>query len=86
MIEQLSIFEVDETKLKLYEALEVHGLHYTIQNYYLHYDYKGLVKYYYIRATDNTIIDLCLSEFPEVFAVHEGFRDNQIRRIFKGNL
>ncbi|CAG9614653.1 hypothetical protein BACCIP111899_03886 [Bacillus rhizoplanae] len=86
-MEQLTIFDViDETKTRLYETLKAKGLHYTIQGYYLHNDYKGMVKYFYIRTTDNTIIDLCISEFPEVFAIHEGFSDIAIKKIFKGRL
>lgn len=42
--------------------------------------------YPYIRTTDNTIIDLCISDFPEIFAVHEGFSDKQIRKIYNWNL
>ncbi|MFD6509369.1 hypothetical protein [Bacillus sp. NPDC060175] len=83
---QLSMFEMDETKIKLYEVLEANNYNYEIQSYYLHNDYIGLVKYFYIRTTDNTIIDLCLSEFPEVFAVYEGFSEVQIKNIFKGRL
>ncbi|MED1436933.1 MULTISPECIES: hypothetical protein [Bacillus cereus group] len=83
---QLSMFDMDETKIKLYEVLEASNYNYEIQSYYLHNDYMGLVKYFYIRATDNTIIDLCLSEFPEVFAVYEGFSDLQIEKIYKGRL
>jgi len=29
---------------------------------------------------------LCLSDFPEIFAVHEGFSDKQIRTIYNWNL
>ncbi|WP_141532020.1 hypothetical protein [Bacillus cereus] len=83
---QLSIFDIDETKIKLYEVLEANNYHYEIQSYYLHNDYIGLVKYFYIRTTDNTIIDLCLSEFPEVFAVYEGFTKAQIKKIYRGRL
>ncbi|HDR7893327.1 TPA: hypothetical protein QCY29_005848 [Bacillus toyonensis] len=83
---QLSIFEIDETKIKLYEVLEVNNYHHEIKSYYLHHDYIGLVKYFYIRTTDNTIIDLCLSEFPEVFAVYEDFSEVQIQKIYKGRL
>ncbi|QWH26547.1 hypothetical protein EXW51_00225 (plasmid) [Bacillus mycoides] len=83
---QLSMFDMDETKIKLYEVLEANNYNYEIQSYYLHNDYIGLVKYFYIRTTDNTIIDLCLSEFPEVFAVYEGFSEVQIQKIYKGRL
>ncbi|PEA74977.1 hypothetical protein CON92_26995 [Bacillus wiedmannii] len=83
---QLSIFEMDETKIKLYEVLEANGYHHEIKSYYLHNDYIGLVKYFYIRTTDNTIIDLCLSEFPEVFAVYEDFSEIEIQKIYKGKL
>lgn len=72
-MEQLSILEIDETKNKLYEVLGANNYHYEIKNYYLHNDYIGEVKFFYIRTTDDTIIDLCLSEFPEVFAVYERF-------------
>ncbi|ETT86950.1 MULTISPECIES: hypothetical protein [Bacillus] len=83
---QLSMFDMDETKNKLYEVLEANNYHYEIKSYYLHHDYIGLVKYFYIRTTDNTIIDLCLSEFPEVFAVYEGFTEAQIKKIYRGRL
>lgn len=83
---QLSIFEMDETKIKLYEVLEANGYHHEIKSYYLHNDYIGLVKYFYIRTTDDTIIDLCLSEFPEVFAVYKDFSEKEIQKIYKGKL
>ncbi|WP_242491306.1 hypothetical protein [Bacillus cereus] len=85
-MEQLSIFEINETKIKLYEVLESNGYNYEVQCYYLHKDYIGLVKYFCIRTTDNTIIDLCLSEFPEVFAVYEGFIEAQIKKMYRGRL
>lgn len=72
-MEQLSILEIDETKNKLYEVLGANNYHYEIKNYYLHNDYIGEVKFFYIRTTDETIIDMCLSEIPEVFAVYERF-------------
>ncbi|QWH31762.1 hypothetical protein EXW51_28080 (plasmid) [Bacillus mycoides] len=69
-MEQLTTFDViDETKTKLYEVLEAFGLNYTIHTYYMYSDYKGLIQYFYIRTADDTIIDLCISEFPEVFAI-----------------
>ncbi len=83
---QLSMFDMDETKIKLYEVLEANNYNYEIQSYYLHNDYRGYVKYFYARATDNTIIDLCLSDFPEVFAVYKGFTEAQIKKIYKGRL
>nr|WP_081085942.1 hypothetical protein [Bacillus mycoides] len=52
------------------------GFIYEIQSYYLHNNYIGLVKCFYIRTTDNTIVDLCLSEFPEA----------QIKKIYRGRL
>jgi len=67
------IFEIDETKNKLYEVLGANNYHYEIKNYYLHNDCIGEFKYFYIRTTDDTIIDMCLSEFLEMFAVYEGF-------------
>lgn len=67
------IFEIDETKNKLYEVLGANNYHYEIKNYYLHNDYISEFKYFYIRTTDDMIIDMRLSEFPEVFAVYEGF-------------
>lgn len=85
-MKQLSIFEIDETKIKLYEVLEANNYNFEIQNYYLHQDYMGAVKYFYIRTTDNKIIDMCLSEFPEVFAVYEGFTEKEIKKIYKGRL
>lgn len=85
-MKQLSIFEIDETKIKLYEVLEANNYNFEIQNYYLHNDYIGAVKYFYIKTTDNTIIDMCLSEFPEVFAVYKGFTEKQIKQIYKGRL
>ncbi|QHV47674.1 hypothetical protein C1N66_32290 (plasmid) [Bacillus cereus] len=85
-MKQLSIFEIDETKIKLYEVLEANNYNFEIQNYYLHQDYMGAVKYFYIRTTDNKIIDMCLSEFPEVFAVYEGFTEKEIKQIYKGRL
>ncbi|SCM12099.1 Uncharacterized protein BCRIVMBC120_05781 [Bacillus wiedmannii] len=83
---QLSIFDIDETKIKLYEVLEANGCHYEIRSYYLHNDYMGEVKYFFIRTTDDTIIDMCLSQFPEVFAVYKGFTETQIKKIYRGRL
>ncbi|TXR64169.1 hypothetical protein DM800_15890 [Bacillus sp. AY18-3] len=83
---QLSIFDIAETKNKLYEVLEANGYHCEIRSYYLHNDYMGEVKYFYIRTTDDVIIDMCLSEFPEVFAEYEGFSEAQIKKIYKGRL
>uniref|UniRef100_UPI00037F23EC hypothetical protein n=1 Tax=Streptococcus sobrinus TaxID=1310 RepID=UPI00037F23EC len=51
---QLSIFDIDETKIKLYEVLEANNYNYEIQSYYMHNDYRGAVKYFYARSTDNT--------------------------------
>ncbi|MRB60953.1 hypothetical protein GH880_25935 [Bacillus thuringiensis] len=39
-----------------------------------------------LRLNPNTITDLCLSDFLEIFAVHEGFSDKQIRKIYNWNL
>ncbi|UYX56082.1 hypothetical protein M3Y14_34435 (plasmid) [Bacillus thuringiensis] len=83
---QLSIFDIDVTKEQLYNVLKINKCKYIIQNYYLYKDYHGLVKYFYIRTADNIIIDLCLSDFPEVFAVYEGFTDKQIKQIYRGRL
>ena len=83
---QLSIFDIDETKIKLYGVLEANNYHHEIKSYYLHNDYMGEVKYFYIRTTDDTIIDMCLSRFPEVFAVYEGFTEAQIKKIYRGRL
>lgn len=83
---QLSMFDMDETKIKLYEVLEANNYHHGIKSYYLHNDYMGEVKYFYIRTTDDTIIDMCLSQFPEVFTVYEGFTEAQIKKIYKGRL
>ncbi|WP_144508207.1 hypothetical protein [Bacillus thuringiensis] len=83
---QLSIFDIDETKNKLYEVLEANGYYCEIRSYYLHNDYLGEVKYFFVRTTDDTIIDMCLSQFPEVFAVYEGFNEVQIKKIYKGRL
>ncbi|MEK7014675.1 hypothetical protein [Bacillus sp. FSL R9-9410] len=83
---QLSMFEMDETKNKLYEVLEANNYNYEIQSYYMHNDYRGYVKYFYARTTDNEIIDLCLSDFPEVFAIHKDLSDIEIKNIFKGRL
>ncbi|MDK3010862.1 hypothetical protein ORM30_29435 [Bacillus cereus] len=77
---------MNETKIKLYEVLEDNDYHCEIRSYYLHNDYMGEVKYFYIRTTDDTIIDMCLSEFPEVFAVYEGFTEAQIKKIYRGRL
>ncbi|QIW21954.1 hypothetical protein [Bacillus thuringiensis] len=85
-MEQLSIFKIDETKNKLYEVLRANNYHYKSKSYCLHNDYMGKVKYFYIRTTDDTIIDMCLSEFPEVFAVYEGFAEVQIKKIYRGIL
>ncbi|HHX7191431.1 hypothetical protein P9Z94_29395 [Bacillus thuringiensis] len=75
-MEQLTTFDVkDETKNKLYEVLEKNRLDYKILKYYLYSDYEGAVQYYNIRTTDITSIDLCISDFLEIFAVHEGFSD-----------
>ncbi|MCU4992363.1 hypothetical protein OCF10_26135 [Bacillus cereus] len=82
----LSMFDMDETKIKLYEVLEANNYHHEIKSYYLHNDYMGEVKYFYIRMTDDTIIDMCLSQFSEVFAVYEGFTEVQIKKIYKGRL
>ncbi|MED1116892.1 hypothetical protein [Bacillus paramycoides] len=87
MIEQvgiegwLSIFYIDETKVKLYEVMGANNYHYGIKSYYLHNDYMGEVKYFYIRTTDDSIIDMCLSQSPEVFALYEGFTEAQIKKI-----
>ncbi|MGQ4706053.1 hypothetical protein [Bacillus thuringiensis] len=83
---QLSMFDMDETKIKLYEVLEGNNYHHEIKSYYLHKDYIGEVKYFYIRTTDDTIIDMYLSQFPKVFAVYEGFNEAQIKKIYKGRL
>ncbi|MDQ7236387.1 hypothetical protein QYM13_21740 [Bacillus pacificus] len=83
---QLSMFDMDETKIKLYEVLEANNYHHEIKSYYLHNDYMGEVKYFYIRTIDDTIIDMCLSQFSEVFAVYEGFTEVQIKKIYKGRL
>jgi len=83
---QLSMFDMDETKNKLYEVLEANNYDYEIQSYYLHNDYMGEVKYFFIRTTDDTIIDMCLSQFPEVFAVYEGFTEAQIKKVYRGRL
>lgn len=83
---QLAIFDIDETKTKLYEVLAANNYHHEIKSYYLHNDYMGEVKYFYIRTTDDTIIDMCLSQFPEVFAVYEGFSEAQIKKIYRGRL
>ncbi|KAA0766421.1 hypothetical protein [Bacillus sp. SH5-2] len=85
-MEQLSIFEIDETKIMLYEVFGANNYHHEIKSYYLHNNYMGEVKYLYIRTTDDTIIDMCLSEFPEVFAVYEGFTEAQIKEIHRGRL
>ncbi|PFX90069.1 hypothetical protein COL41_27975 [Bacillus mycoides] len=86
-MEQLTIFDVmDETKNKLYEVLENNGLNYRIHKYYLYSNYEGAVQNSYIRTTDNTIIDLCISDFPEIFAIHKGFSDKQIKKIYNWNL
>lgn len=75
-MEQLTIFDVmDETKNKHYEVLEKNGLDYKILKYYLYSDYERAVQYYNIRTTDITSIDLCISDFLEIFAIHEGFSD-----------
>jgi len=80
------MFDMDETKIKLYEVLEANNYHHEIKSYYLHNDYMGEVKYFYIRTTDDTIIDMCLSQFPEVFAVYWGFTEAQTKKIYKGRL
>lgn len=41
---QLSIFDIDETKIKLYEVLEANARHCKIRSYYLHNDYIREVK------------------------------------------
>ncbi|HGH7176291.1 TPA: hypothetical protein ACJMKJ_003887 [Bacillus wiedmannii] len=83
---QLSIFDIDETKIKLYEVLEVNGCHCKIRGYYLHNDSMGEVKYFYIRKTDDIVIDMCLSQFPEVFMVYGSFTKAQIKKIYRGRL
>ncbi len=30
------------------------------------------------------IIDLCLSDFPEIFAIHKGFSDKEIKKFTNG--
>lgn len=83
---QLSIFDMDETKIKLYEVLEANGYHCEIRSYYLHNDYLGEVKYFFVRTTDDMIIDMCLSQFSEVFTVYEGFSEIEIQKIYRGRL
>ncbi|WP_225316034.1 MULTISPECIES: hypothetical protein [Bacillus cereus group] len=75
------MFDIDETKIKLHEVLESDNYPHKIKSYYLHNDYMGEVKYFFIRTTDDTIIDMCLSQFPEVFAVYKGFTEAQIKKI-----
>ncbi len=41
---QLSIFDIDETKIKLYEVLKANARHCKIRSYYLHNDYMREVK------------------------------------------
>ena len=83
---QLSIFDIDEIKIKLYEVLKANACHCEIRSYYLHNDYLGEVKYFYVRTTDDMIIDMCLSQFPEVFTVYKGFSEIEIKKIYKGRL
>lgn len=83
---QLSIFDIDEIKIKLYEVLKANACHCEIRSYYLHNDYMGEVKQFCIRITDDIIIDMCLSQFPEVFAVYEEFTETQIKKIYRGRL
>ncbi|MGE1053301.1 hypothetical protein ACQGS7_17900 [Bacillus sp. GFa4/2] len=83
---QLSIFDIDETKIKLYEVLEANGYHSEIRSYYLHNDYLGEIKYFFVRTTDDMIIDMYLSQFPEVFRVYEDFTETEIKKIYKGRL
>lgn len=83
---QLSIFDIDETKIKLYEVLKANARHCKIRSYYLHNDYMREVKQFFIRIIDDIIIDMCLSQFPEVFAVYEGFPEAQIKKIYRGRL
>ncbi|WP_456535649.1 hypothetical protein [Bacillus mycoides] len=77
------MFDINETKIKLYEVSEANNYHHEIKSYYLHNDYVGEVKYFYIKSIDDMIIDMCLSQFPEVFAVYEGFTEAQIKKIYK---
>lgn len=83
---QLSIFDIDYTKEKLYGVLEANKHKCVIQAYYLYNDYDDKVKYYYIRTTDDIIIDLCISDDPVIFTTYEGFTDKQIKQIYRGNL
>ncbi|PEK88185.1 hypothetical protein CN594_07865 [Bacillus toyonensis] len=86
MMEQMSLFDMDESKFKIYEVLEMNNLFYTIKAYYCYKNYENIVKYYYVRTTNDTIIDLCVSYDSQVFAVYEDFSDTIIKRIYKGNL
>lgn len=85
-MEQMSLFDMDESKFKIYEVLEMNNLFYTIKSYYCYKNYDNLVKYYYVRTTDDTIIDLCVSYDSQVFAIYEDFSETIIKRIYKGNL
>lgn len=84
--DQLSIFDIDYTKEQLYGVLEANKYKCVIQAYYLYYDYDDKVKYYYIRTTDDIIIDLCISDYPVIFTTYEGFTDKEIKKIYRGNL
>lgn len=60
-MDQLSMFEMNETKIRLFEISEANGNHHENKNYYLHNDYIDAAKYFHIRTTDDIIIDMCLS-------------------------
>ncbi|PDZ91008.1 hypothetical protein COO14_20935 [Bacillus toyonensis] len=60
-MDQLSMFDMNETKIKLFEILEANGYHHENKSYYLHNDYIDGAKYFHIRTTDDTIINMCLS-------------------------
>jgi len=85
-MEQLSIFDMDESKLKIYEVLEDNGLTDTIQSYYQYLNHYNQVKYFYIRTTDNKIIDLCVSSDSRIFAQYESLSDIAIKKLFHEKL
>lgn len=44
------------------------------------------VKYFYVRTTDDMIIDMCLSQFPKVFAVYKGVTEARRLRRYTGEI
>lgn len=83
---QLSMFDLDETKTQIYEALEANGLHDEIKSYYKYNDYENIVKFFYVRTTEDLIIDMCVSSDPQIFTRYDHMSEGAIKKIYKGRL